>query len=590
MKSLSKQTLIIVNISTLILLVALDIFIWTQTKSYFIDQIKQESHYKVTLAKKILVDSVYLSKDRIQLKTFADEIRNLIGLRTTLIDKDGTVLSDSEIPINELDNIKNHLERPEVQEALRTGAGLAKRHSDTIDRELIYYCENLRENGRVIGFIRFATFSEDLDSKINYLRFVLIISNIIIFLIVSLIAHFYWKFIIKQFRVFEKNLVDADSHSTLTQLPPQHFLEFDSIASVINHTIIKVNTRYSNLEYYKNHLSNIFGSLNTGVASFDSEGRLNFYNNAFLEILNLKLDIAKEIKFYDLIDFPPIINDIRSFEEKRNLIEKRIKYYENKYIEYQIFENKFEEGSEASIIIAVEDVTNLQELETVRTDFVANVSHEFKTPLTSIRGYAETLLSVENMKPELSQKFLTKIQDQTQHLENLVMDLLSLTRIENEQQMDIEKIDINNSVLEILEDFKPQVEAKKQKIIFENKVGKEKVFVEANQFLIQNILSNLITNAMQYNKPRGQIELKISIVNKKFRVEVSDEGMGISKSEQKRIFERFYRVEETKSIYAEGSGLGLSIVKHAVDLLNGEMGVESEIEKGSKFWFELPIL
>jgi len=235
-------------------------------------------------------------------------------------------------------------------------------------------------------------------------------------------------------------------------------------------------------------------------------------------------------------------------------------------------------------------VTHLQQLETIRQDFVANVSHEFKTPLTSIRGYAETLLSGTIDSKKQREKFLQKIEKQTIHLENLVSDLLQLSRIEKRKTEDLVKLKPVPLIKKILSEFEPLVQ--ESKLVFHKEIPKfeEKIRIKANEHLLQTIIWNLLTNAMQYNKPDGQIWFRLMIKDHNLRMEVEDTGLGIPPSQQERIFERFYRVEDARYQFPEGSGLGLSIVRHSVDLLSGTIGLTSEEDKGSLFWVEIPLL
>lgn len=589
MKSLSKHILTAIIVGSALLVTVLDIFIWDQTKSYLIEEIKRDTHEKVNLARKILDDRAFENNETLKLKKFSDEIKSITGLRATLIDRNGNVLADSDIKIDNLKSVKNHLSRPEIQEALRKNSGFAIRKSLTINRDLMYYCENIRDGGRVIGFIRFALFSEDFADQMNYTVFILVVSNLVFFLIVIVLGYFYWKYISNQFLSFEGSLQQIKDMKKFSSIPPQKYSEFDKLASLSNSIGENFQTSFKLVNDHKRNLTSIFDSLAEGVASFDSSGKLNFFNDSFCKVLGISIEIEKENHYYDLVQFPPLIKDLSKFEESHEPIQRRSKYYKHKYIEYNILPLKTMDDNYSGFILTVEDVSQLQELETVRTDFVANVSHEFKTPLTSIKGYAETLQMGALNNPELAQKFLKKIEHQAMHLENLVMDLLNLTRIEREDQLEMKEINAKDIVLEIIEDFKPQIELQGQTYKINSEIDDKEITVLANQFLFLNICSNLLTNAIHYNKKGGTVTIELKSSNNKFRIGISDEGIGVSGQEIKRIFERFYRVEEAKNIYVGGSGLGLAIVKHAVDLLGGELGVNSEEGNGSTFWVELPI-
>jgi len=283
-----------------------------------------------------------------------------------------------------------------------------------------------------------------------------------------------------------------------------------------------------------------------------------------------------------------MLNDIQKYHKKKSVIIREIKYYEDKYLKYKINPFKFAED-DLGFIIVIRDITKIHNLETMRTDFVANVSHEFKTPLTSIRGYSETLLAGSVKDEKTKFRFIEKIRTQSVYLENLVTDLLQLARIESKEIEDIERINIVPIVKSIASEFRSISTAKKLKFNFNNNLEND-CFVNANIKVIYNIVANLLSNAIQYSKENGNITLTINEENDIIRIEVNDDGIGIPDNDKSRIFERFFRVKKASAIYAEGSGLGLSIVKNAVELLSGSFGFESEENVGSLFWVELKTL
>jgi two-component system phosphate regulon sensor histidine kinase PhoR len=207
-----------------------------------------------------------------------------------------------------------------------------------------------------------------------------------------------------------------------------------------------------------------------------------------------------------------------------------------------------------------------------------------------MRGYAETLLSGAVEKKKEREKFLKKIEDQTIHLENLVTDLLQLSRIEKKKTDDLEKMKPLPIIRKLLIQYENLAIEKNLKFHVELPGDDSKIKIRGNEQLLQNIISNLLSNAIRYNRPKGKIWFRLFKKEDTLRIEIEDTGIGIPASQQERIFERFYRIESSRYLFPEGSGLGLSIIKHAIDLLSGEIGLESEEEKGSLFWIELPLI
>jgi two-component system, OmpR family, phosphate regulon sensor histidine kinase PhoR len=246
----------------------------------------------------------------------------------------------------------------------------------------------------------------------------------------------------------------------------------------------------------------------------------------------------------------------------------------------------FEKDTVSGCLLVIHDITEIRRLETMRRDFVANVSHELKTPLTSIKGFVETLSEGALEDKEHSRQFLSIIQEHTDRLDSLINDLLDLSHIESgELRLRIEDLRFKNIVDYILPGFKSQLNKKKLNV--ENNISAALV-VKADKAKINQVLTNLIDNAIKFNNDKGSIKIYNDLFNSQDRIVVEDSGQGIPPKDLTRIFERFYRVDKARSRELGGTGLGLSIVKHIVELHGGSVGVESTEGLGSKFWFTLP--
>jgi len=590
MKKFSKQTILYSILVILLSLIIFDIYIWRHTESFLVEGIRKDMKKKLSLAKALVGDFQFDEIDKNKMHQFAVEIKQMTSLRTTLIDKSGRVVADSEILPGDLKDVENHLNRPEVQEAMKYGSGLARRTSATIHEKLFYYCEPVHENGRITGFIRLAMFSPEFNERMNFLIGLIVRSNLFFILVAIFATYAYIRWFSLQLDKIRTPLETQREKPGFKELPRHRYEEFDRINKEINVLAQKLEKSSQALKSQKEQLMTIFNSLTEGVAAFNKNGIAILHNLAFRQILEVSEDYEGTIRFYDWIQFPPLIEDIEEFLQKGKPIKKRTKFYGDRYIDYQISQLKMNDIPLSGFLLTLVDVTHLQQLETIRQDFVANVSHEFKTPLTSIRGYAETLLSGTIDSKKQREKFLQKIEKQTIHLENLVSDLLQLSRIEKRKTEDLAKLKPVPLIKKILSEFEPLVQ--ERTLVFHKEIPKfdEKIRIKANEHLLQTIIWNLLTNAMQYNKPDGQIWFRLMKKDHKLRLEVEDTGLGISPAQQERIFERFYRVEDARYQFPEGSGLGLSIVRHSVELLSGTIGLTSEEDKGSLFWVEIPLL
>ncbi len=589
MESLRLKTFWAALFLVIITLFSVDILMWNSAKPYFINEIKNETNDKLNLAKGILNYNKLTKKNSKYLKSFVDKIKTLTGLRTTIIDKNGKTLANSNTPLIKNSALPNNLNFPEIQEALKKNIGFTIRKSKNYNIKLFYYSETLLQNGKIIGFIRVVLPNEFLNNKMRFLTYILILSNLIILIFIMIWSHFYWKYIEKQFNNFKRDINEINNQFTFNLLPTQKYSKFNELAGLINVILGKHRLQLLSKDKDKKQLDRLLNSLNEGVAAFDLSGKLIFNNSNFISILEIEQPSDQNQLIYDWIHFPPIIKDLNEFENNQKKINRRIKYYGNKFIEYNILPMK-SFNNITGFIITVVDVTHLQNLETMRTDFVANVSHEFKTPLTSIKGFAETLLSGNVNDINTQKKFLEKIENKTIQLENLVNDLLKLSKIEKREIHQIERINPIPIINDIISEFQSQANDKGLTIEKQDQITRKEVYINANKELLHNIISNLLVNAIYYSPNGGKIVFVFYIKDNMIHLEINDNGIGISQKDQNRIFERFYRIDNARLLFSQGSGLGLSIVKNTVEILNGNYGVESELNKGSKFWIELPLV
>jgi two-component system phosphate regulon sensor histidine kinase PhoR len=246
----------------------------------------------------------------------------------------------------------------------------------------------------------------------------------------------------------------------------------------------------------------------------------------------------------------------------------------------------FDKDMVRGCLVVIHDITQIRHLETMRQDFIANVSHELKTPLTSIKGFVETLLGGALKDKENSRHFLEIIQSHTERLNNLVNDLLSLSYLESREiQLDLEVFNLKDLVDEVMSGF--AVRLKNRSIAVRNDLSGD-LSVKADKEKIEQTITNLIDNAVKFNKEKGHLKIYAKEEDNEVKIIIEDSGAGIPTKDIPRIFERFYRVDKTRSRELGGTGLGLSIVKHIVELHSGKVGVESTEGLGSKFWFTLP--
>jgi two-component system phosphate regulon sensor histidine kinase PhoR len=324
-----------------------------------------------------------------------------------------------------------------------------------------------------------------------------------------------------------------------------------------------------------------------GVIVVDKSGRISSLNRTIERIFGVSQAGAENKFFLEIIPNNDIFEIVNTVLKKGEFVSRELNLVWPIEKVFQVNASPiFEKNAVNSCLLAVHDMTEIRRLETMRRDFVANVSHELKTPLTSIKGFIETLLEGALEDKENSRNFLKIIQDHAERLNNLINDLLDLSHLES-KEIRLEKAEVNLRALsdDILNAFKSHL--KKKAITAVNDLPAT-LAIQADKPKIEQVLTNLIDNAIKFNKEKGSIRIYAQDSQDTIKVTVEDSGTGIPPKDVPRIFERFYRVDKARSRSLGGTGLGLSIVKHIVELHGGSVGVESTEGLGSKIFFTLP--
>jgi two-component system, OmpR family, phosphate regulon sensor histidine kinase PhoR len=525
------------------------------------------------------------------------------GARVTVIDAKGRVLAESA---RDPEGMLNHRDRPEFQQAMAKGQGQSVRLSTTLNQEMVYTAVRFQTTAGIPAVIRMALPLAPIDASVAILHRKLLEASLVV-LVVGAGALFVF------FRSFARRVDRLNrfslrlAHGDFRPLPTEHTRdELAELTASLNQAAASMDRTIHSLSGERNRSSAILRSMVEGVAVIDAEEKLVFSNQAFSQILNLGSSTGEG---------RPLIEILRNFE-LLGLIRRALKGEEGlqndilmgtiqptcfsvtaapvKALESdshpatQPERRPTESEKPSGAVVVLHDVTELRRLERVRQDFVANVSHEFKTPLTAIQGFAETLLSGAVDDPRNNRRFLRIIRDHATRLARLTDDLLKLARIE------AGKLEVQLQPVGALEVVEACVEtallkSNQKHIALEVDVIPNLRPVRGDAALLRDVLQNLVDNAIQYTPPGGKIRISAEERKREVVITVADTGIGIPLSDQERIFERFYRVDAARSREAGGTGLGLSIAKHIVEVHGGRLWVESEVGAGSKFSFSIPV-
>lgn len=490
-------------------------------------------------------------------------------VRFTFVDKEGTVVKDTDNK-----NLENHLNREEVIGAFKNGEASSTRYSNTENTNVIYYATRIDDNTIIRSSVSLYTiklFSED------YIKYYSIVIVFVILLSLGLSLKLVRAVIypVKELEIVTNKIANGDYGRRVSIFTND---EIGSLASTFNNMADQLQAKISDSLDKRNKLEAILESMESGVIAVDNKQNVILINPYAKNLFGIKKDIIGEKISDYIIDY-----DILTFMKNVPFIEmKEIKLIHPIPRELRIKKAPIinDKKIPIGVVITVLDITDIKRLENIRSQFVANVSHELKTPLTSIKGFAETLKFVEDI--DTKNKFLDIIDKEAERLTNLINDILILSNIENNHRMKEETFNPKEVIEDVINMVTPQMNNKNIEIEFINKATKN-LIGDRDKFF--QMILNLVENAIKYSNNETNIKIKIYNVNDYTYIEVEDNGIGIPKEDLPRIFERFYRVDKSRA--KGGTGLGLAIVKHIVKMFNGEIFVNSTLNKGTKFTIRL---
>lgn len=506
-------------------------------------------------------------------RTKYQELFSNNALRFTLVDLTGRVVFDSKKTEEEEKKMENHLQREEIQEAIEKKESFKIRYSKTFDTEMAYYAVYVKNSMGEEYILRTASdYSEEL-LQIKEFLFV----QILFFLILNYAIHFFYKNYIKRdfytkIKRMRKFLESGELEKINYSKDEYWLFEFWDILKDWQGKNLE---NISRLEKERRILSEVLHSVDLFIGLLDSNGKFIVKNTSLKYIVD-----PYEEKYLEAIKFLELITPI-----KNGLITKK-DYREDIYIQslkkHFLFTMKYLEFSNR-YIITIKDITNTKEAVEVQKTFINNVSHELKTPLTNIKGY---LIALEDAPETMRKKFLNTIKTNVERLENIVLDFLNISKIENSNLINISQVGVEKLKKELLDILAGKINEKKAQVEFMIELTDRRDYLKVDSEKLSMILKNLIENGIVYNKnSEPKVTVKIVERGDRYNIAVEDNGMGIPIYEQDKIFERFYRVDKARTSNLGGTGLGLSIVKTLVEKCGGGLSIDSIEGKGTVFSF-----
>ena len=507
------------------------------------------------------------------------------GARVTIIGSDGQVFAESQ---SDSQTMENHINRPEVRGALAKGSGRAIRHSVTVNRDLHYYAlrHDMATGPPII--LRFALPVETVDDVLQSFRRSLWLSSFVILLIAGVAALEISRVFtdrVERLKDFSRRVAAGD----FTAIPSDSSGDaLDALGASMNRTAAQLDETIRTLTEERNLSTAILGSMVEGVAVVNGSERLLFANQGFAGILNLKFPPKSGSALVEIVRQTELIEAVRHVLHGESRVEAEIVTGTLRQKYFAATVASVRAGDTLGAVLVLHDITELRRLERVRRDFVANVSHEFRTPLTAIQGFAETLLAGAIDDAQNRVRFLEIILEHARRLARLTEDLLRLSQMDSDRlELEIDEVSVSQIVDSCL--ATAQHRALENGLNLSVKIPSNLPTVAGDRRRLAEVLQNLLDNARQYTLPGGEIVLSAEAHALEVVFTVSDTGIGIPRTDQSRIFERFYRVDAARSREAGGTGLGLAIAKHLIEAQGGRIWVESELGKGSHFHFSVPV-
>jgi two-component system phosphate regulon sensor histidine kinase PhoR len=512
------------------------------------------------------------------------ELAATLACRITIIDQEGHVLGDSEAdPLR----MENHHNRPEIMQADVAGEGEIIRHSDTVGTDMLYLARKLAAPDGKAYFVRLSVHLADLDRQLRLLYGAL---AGVALLAIGLAAAIGFYFVgrhtapVRDLANFAEALARGDLHRRLL---PGGKGEIGVLAHSLNAMADSITTLLNDSEKHRAELLAILIGMSDGVIATDKHQRVVLVNQKAAELLGFSHEGAQGRPLWEVVPNEPILRaagEVLASGERRMF---QVSPSAGRYLEVSAC--TFPEGpAVAGLVLVAHDTTRSVRYQELRKEFVANVSHELRTPLTVIKGFTETLMDGALADPVVGPKFLDTIRKHVDQLTNLVNDLLELSRLEGSPELPRPvRVDMAAVTRRATDLLQPASQKKSQTLALDASNALPRVL--GNPDYLERAVTNLIDNAIKYTPEGGTVQINVAQENGHVLVEVADNGLGIPADDLPRIFERFYRVDRSRSREMGGTGLGLSIVKHVAQVHGGSIDVTSTPGAGSKFRLRIPV-
>ncbi len=557
----------------------------TAFRNFFYSSTEDNLQNQAMVIRNILQDEIFQ-----QNYDYIDKVSKSIGQQTqtriTVVLADGTVVADSfEIPAQ----MDDHSDRPEILQAWDKGLGIATRFSNTLNHNMMYTAIPVKRDNEIVAFIRTSMDVGHINSSLNTILWRIAGLGLGIAIIAAIISFVVSRRISEPIEKMKENAEQFATGNFDNNIQVPKTRELEALAISLNKMAKQLKERLQTVTSQRNELEVVLSSMAEGVVAIDAQSRVISMNRTAGQLLDVEIDNVEKRSVEEVIRDSKILQFIKDALESSEPITMEIASGEKREKYLHVYGRNLEQklGTDPGAIIVFNDITKLRQLENIRRDFVANVSHELKTPITSIKGFVETLLDGAVNNKDDAQRFLSIIARHTDRLNAIIEDLLILCRIQEEdqaQRLTLEQANIKTCIQAAVETCSMKAKKKQVEIVIES----PDIICRIDPFLIEQALVNLIDNAVKYSDENKQVEVTAEQNEKEIKISVQDHGYGIPSAHLERIFERFYVTDKARSRKLGGTGLGLSIVKHICQSHGGRVEVQSNIGQGTRFEIIIP--
>ncbi|MEH6993036.1 ATP-binding protein [Neobacillus drentensis] len=578
------HTKLLIALITLIIigLVGLEILLGQLFKSNYLDT------YNERLNKESNLLSMYIENNG-GVQSIDHEgvskISKILNVRLAITDTKGVLLFDS----GEMETSNNNGIKENINEVIKEKPNNETTLVEHEDYDLHYSWKPVLNAGEKEGYLFVITKTSELKKAYGQIWWILSISLVMALIVFMYLGYRITARYMKPIEAATNVAIELANRNYRVRIESNELNETSKLTSSLNILAQNLQEMSKAQEIQQDRLSALIENMGAGLLLIDSRGFINLINKGYVEIFQVDLEDSLNKLYYEVIEQEEICHVIAEVFRTEQKVSKHLLLtlgIERRYFDVYGIPIIGINNAWKGVLLVFHDITEIKKLEQMRKDFVANVSHELKTPVTSIKGFSETLMDGAMNNRDTLEAFLSIINKESNRMQSLIQDLLDFSKIEQQEFMlNIQDFDLYELIKEVI--MMLNKKAKSKDVRLEHEFNREELYIQGDHDRLKQVFINIITNAILYTPPNGYVKVSLYDYEKTVKVHIKDTGVGIKQEEIPRIFERFYRVDRARSRDSGGTGLGLAIVKHLVEAHHGNISVKSAPGEGSEFIIEL---